>query len=118
MNDTCQADMHHIRKSSLGLSLEWVVYITPLLSKLRDLCEREMDGKIARPRGGGQLLENRIFQKQQAGYIYELTEAMTACIRPVQTQTRQNPNMGVRGGHEIPPEAEELLYLIATKRRS
>lgn len=78
MNNRCQGDKDQIRKSSLGLSLEWVIYVTPLLSKLRDLCEREMDGKIAKPRGGGQLLENRIFQKQQDGCMYELTEAVAA----------------------------------------
>lgn len=68
------------------------VSITPLPSRLRDLCARG-SRKIVRIRDSGALQEKSVFQTQQCWYIYELTESSRAQRRPTYTHSKQHPNI-------------------------
>lgn len=50
------------------------------------------------------------FQTQHSLCTYELTETVTACTRPAQVQTRQNPSMRRGSGNKLPPQSKNYLW--------
>jgi hypothetical protein len=49
--------------------------------------------RFLRAKSNGCLQGNNAFQTQQDWYTYAFTEAMSACTRPEQVQSRQNLSM-------------------------
>lgn len=97
MNSTNQADERQVVELSLVLSLEQDVYVTSLLSRLRDLGGGEMHGKIARPSGGGQFPET-------AGWKHVCTYRGCGIMSKTFTspsQTESLPEERTVSGHKV-----------------
>lgn len=95
-------------KSSGMLGPKCHVFIKSLSSRLRELCGNGR-GKDCKSQKRWMTLRNSVYQAQQVGHTFELTDTVVICTGCAQNQATQNPSTEERKWMPIPTHNRETI---------